>query len=112
MPCTAMSVVTVIEPVLLRSICETCADPETSVIREVLDADLVMRVLRRVKLRGRIFSKKGRRCGQHATMIPVLIWAIAHIRVVPILYVTSPWYATSASESTRRPPMIMLLHRY
>jgi hypothetical protein len=43
----------------------------------------VLRVWTRVNLRGTTISKIGRKYRQHATMMPVLIWAIAHMRVIP-----------------------------
>lgn len=35
-------------------------------------------------------SNAGRKCGQQATIIPELIWAMAHNKLVPSPYVTSP----------------------
>ncbi|CBX93280.1 predicted protein [Plenodomus lingam JN3] len=46
-------------------------------------------MLSRVSQLGKTCSKKGRKCGQQATMIPVLIWATDHINEVPILNVQS-----------------------
>jgi hypothetical protein len=46
-------------------------------------------VYTRVNRLGITSSNTGRRYGQHATMIPVLIWAIDQRRAVPIPYVTS-----------------------
>ena len=58
---------------------------------------------------GSVVSKRGRGCRLHATTIAVLIWAVAHIKMISIPHVSSLGYTRLASELTCRTPRDTLL---
>lgn len=71
-------------------LCDVCDPTVLSEPIMFFDAGLGIWVLRRISPCGRNMSNRGRNSGQQVTIIPVLMRAIAHIKVVARSYVTSP----------------------